>query len=128
MRDLKQIIIHHTATPHHMDIGVKELRHWHVEDNGWLDVGYHFVIRQDGTIEPGRPVQTSGAHARGHNTHSVGIVLVGTGPNFTRHQWNALNEQVILLTAQYDITQILGHNDVGNTACPGFDVSVWWNA
>ena len=128
MRNINRIIIHHTATPAHMTIGVREVRHWHVEDNGWSDIGYHFVIRRDGVVEAGRPIKIPGAHAKGYNADSIGIALVGTGPDFTRQQWRAMEEKVILLTAQYYITEVTGHRDVANTQCPGFDVRTWWGA
>ena len=127
MRNINRIIIHHTATPAHMNIGVREIRHWHVEDNGWSDIGYHFVIRRDGVAEAGRPIKIPGAHAKGHNADSIGIALVGTGPDVTRHQWRSLNEKVILLMAQYGNPDVIGHRDIANTQCPGFNVKTWWN-
>ena len=45
------IVIHCASTPASMDIGVKEIKKWHVEDNKWDDIGYHYVIRRDGTLE-----------------------------------------------------------------------------
>ena len=57
------IAIHCSATPPSMDIGVEKIREWHVKDNGWSDVGYHYIITRNGTIEPARPEELSGAHA-----------------------------------------------------------------
>ena len=126
MRNCDTIIIHHTATPASMDIGVEFIREIHTQDNGWAEIGYHFVIRMNGTVETGRDIGQRGAHAKGHNLASIGLALVGTGPDFTRQQWRALEEQVILLTAQYGISDIIGHQDVKNTKCPGFNVRHWW--
>ena len=69
------IIIHCAATKPSMDIGYQEIRKWHVEDNGWDDVGYHFIIRRNGKYEKGRPEGYSGAHAPSHNSRSIGICL-----------------------------------------------------
>ncbi len=77
MREINEIIVHCSATPESMDIGVKEIRDWHVNDNKWDDIGYHFVIRRDGTIECGRSIDKAGAHCKGHNAHSIGMCLVG---------------------------------------------------
>ena len=71
------IIIHCAATKKSMDIGYKEIREWHVDQNGWDDVGYHYIIRRNGKLEKGRPEEYSGAHAPSHNSRSIGICLVG---------------------------------------------------
>ena len=127
MRELNRIIIHHTDTFPYQEIGVAEIRHWHITDNGWRDIGYHYVIRRTGAVESGRPLTEIGAHAKGHNRDSIGVALVGGRPelNFTRWQWRALEQHVIMLCAQYGIEEIVGHRDVGGTNCPGFDVRAW---
>ena len=58
------------------DVKTSEIKRWHVEDNGWRDIGYHFVIELDGSIHKGRAVGTSGAHIVGEN-HNIGICYVG---------------------------------------------------
>ena len=58
-----------------MDIGVDDIRTWHVRDNGWDDVGYHHVIKRDGTVEKGREHDVIGAHAKGMNTNSLGEIM-----------------------------------------------------
>ena len=60
-----------------MDIDAETIRDWHVNGNGWSDIGYHYVIKRNGLVEAGRPVSISGAHAKGHNADSIGICLVG---------------------------------------------------
>ena len=129
MRSIHKIIIHHTATTKDMDIGAEEIRRWHVHERGWRDVGYHYIIRRDGSLEYGRPVEQSGAHAIGHNQDSIGVALVGGSPdvNFTRKQWLSLKELISELSAKYPQAEIVGHRDVGSTHCPGFDVAAWWN-
>ena len=77
VRMIDSIIIHSTATPVGMDVGVEDIRAWHVRDNGWRDIGYHWVIRRDGTIEEGRPEIAVGAHVAGYNHNSIGVALVG---------------------------------------------------
>lgn len=54
------------------------IRRHHVGHNGWSDIGYHFVIRKDGTIEDGRPLSRSGAHTEGAND-TIGICVTGDG-------------------------------------------------
>ena len=131
------IIIHCAATKKSMDIGYKEIREWHVDQNGWDDVGYHYIIRRNGKLEKGRPEEYSGAHAPSHNSRSIGICLVGGmaddgGPenNFTLEQFLTLKDLVNMIMDKYsDITEILGHCDVQDNKpnCPGFNVKEWLN-
>lgn len=135
MRPINKIIIHCSATPPSMDVGVKEIRQWHLE-RGWSDIGYHFVIRRDGTIEEGRPVAIKGAHcaAKGGNTGSIGICMVGgvrksgtkliTENNFTGKQWLAIDALIKRLLREYPaIDTLLGHRDLESRKdCPSFSV------
>ena len=92
------IVIHCASTPASMDIGVKEIKKWHIEDNKWDDIGYHYVIRRDGTLETGREEHRTGSHARQVNGTSLGVCLVGgygSGGwenNFTEEQFVALKD------------------------------------
>lgn len=128
----KHIIIHCSATRPSMDIGVREIRQWHKRDNGWLDVGYHFVIKRDGSIEIGRQINQVGAHTKGFNSTSIGICLVGgvnekmkPEDNFTPAQFAALKGLVASLKEQFpDALSVKGHRDFDpKKACPSFDVA-----
>ena len=129
MRHIDLIVVHCADTPALMDIGVKEIREWHIE-KGWSDVGYHYVIRRNGSIEKGRDDSTPGAHVRGFNKISLGICLVGGWKgnfDFTRKQMQALEGLLKELLEQYPRAIIKGHNQLdSDKACPGFDVEQWW--
>lgn len=125
MRKIKKIIVHCTATPG--DVSIKTVREWHVNERGWRDVGYHFLIRTDGTIEEGRPIEQSGAHTKGHNWDSIGVAYAGgTGKNGewldtrTDEQKDALVDLLCQLKDTYGGT-IYGHRDFSEKACPSFD-------
>lgn len=128
------IVLHCSATRGIQDIGAKEIRKWH-KDKGWADIGYHFVIRRNGKIEPGRAENTIGSHVQGHNTDSIGICLVGglddktwaPVSNFTAAQWKSLGQLVGTLTKRYPSAKVLGHRDFPKVqkACPCFDARVW---
>lgn len=112
-----------------MDIGVDEIRRWHVDGNGWSDIGYHYVIRRSGELELGRPVAKMGAHAKGHNGDSIGICMVGgisengdPDANFTAHQYHELEELNESLSRHFPITDTVGHRDISAKSCPCFDV------
>ena len=136
MRPINKIIIHCTATPPDMDIGLAEVRKWHTDPkpkgNGWRDVGYHFIIRRNGVVEIGRPVEEIGAHVAGHNKDSIGIALVGgvdghgkPDANFTEAQWANLERFARVLQREHPKATIHGHNEFAAKACPSFDVQEW---
>ncbi len=133
MRDVDTFVIHCSATPPHMDIGLEEIAQWHLE-RGWRACGYHFVIRRDGTLEEGRPVDSVGAHAKGHNLRSVGICLVGgttdggfPASNYTRAQWRTLDRLVAGLHFTFPGSKVVGHCDLEGVDkdCPCFDARSW---
>jgi len=124
MRKIKAIVIHCSDTPAKMNIGAEEIDRWHRE-RGWKGIGYHYVIRRDGDIEDGRPVEKRGAHVAGHNNNTIGICLVGR-KTFTKEQWAALTTLVIQLQSIYKCT-VRGHRDYTRMkSCPNFDVRRWW--
>ena len=133
VREIKKVVIHAADTPASMDIGVEEIRRWHTDPpprgNGWSRVGYHYVIRRDGSLEYGVDEMEAGIHARGHNADSIAICLVGGKPdaNFTRHQWKTLENIVDYLVKRYPNAEVMGHRDLDSgKACPCFDVKAWW--
>lgn len=128
MRKIDLIVIHCADTPATMDIGAAEIRKWHVDGNGWADIGYHYVIRRSGDCEKGREDAVPGAHVSGHNNHSIGICLVGGKPNcnFTAQQWSTLNSLLVRLRGEYPNADLKGHNELDSLkSCPQFDVKAY---
>lgn len=129
MRKINKIIIHCSATPPTSDIGAFQIDAWH-KQQGWDEIGYHFVIRRNGEIEKGRDIEKIGAHCKGHNADSIGICLVGgldkdgkPENNFTQNQFLSLRSLAAKLRGQFsEIQSIHGHNEFANKACPCFDV------
>jgi N-acetylmuramoyl-L-alanine amidase len=128
----KYITVHCSATPPNRDIGVNEIRTMHLH-RGWSDIGYHFVICRDGSVEAGRPSGKVGAHVKGHNQDNIGICLVGgvdkslnPEDNFTPAQFDSLRELISDVVSHYGIheSNIKGHRDWPNVnkACPCFSV------
>ena len=117
------IVIHHTGSPD-MDASAEQIHEWHLS-NGWAGIGYHFVVRKNGTIERGRPQWAKGAHAEGDNSHSIGIHLSG---NFSAVKPTTKQiENTALLIANLceeygipiDREHIVGHGELMATDCPG---------
>ena len=119
-----QIVIHHTGNAVDDDLSAAEIDASH-KAQGWTCIGYHYVIRKDGTVEQGRPHWTVGAHAYGHNSHTIGIHVCG---NFeeavpTDEQIESLAMLLANLCTDYglpiDRDHIVGHRELMSTACPG---------
>lgn len=117
------LVIHHVGIPDG-DTSAAAIHKAHLA-NGWAGIGYHYVIRKDGSIERGRPLATVGAHAEGQNYHTVGINVTG---NFeketpTQSQIASLEKLLVFLCQTYDIhpsaATIVGHRNVNSTDCPG---------
>ena len=126
----EHIVIHCSDTPPSMDVGVAEVREWHLQ-RGWDDVGYHYIIKRDGAVQCGRPLYDMGAHVKGRNQSSLGICLIG-GLNgnfdFTRHQLDSLKSLVLRVKGIWPAAGVVGHRQFDpSKECPGFNVPEWWN-
>ena len=144
--NVTRIVIHCSATKADQDIGAHEINEWHVK-RGWKMIGYHSVIRRDGAVEGGRPLDMVGAHALGHNLYTLSVCMVGgldkngfPEDNFTPEQYRSL---AMLLTNWCTtfprINDICGHHDLSPDIdgdgvvekwewlkdCPCFSVRDW---
>lgn len=76
MRSISLLIIHCSAVRPGQQSSAKDIDLWH-RQRGWRMIGYHYVVRRNGTVEKGRAEETTGAHCVGHNAHSIGICYEG---------------------------------------------------
>tara|TARA_R100001129_G_scaffold182432_1_gene163059 strand:- start:48 stop:482 length:435 start_codon:yes stop_codon:yes gene_type:complete len=123
-----KLVVHCADTPEDMDIGAEKIREWHTKERGWDDIGYHWVIKRDGTLEAGRAINKQGAHAKAVNGSSIGCCLVGRGDNFTDDQYYTLHNLIVTTQNMYPDIEVIGHSDVEpkKPNCPGFDVKEWY--
>lgn len=128
MRKIKEIIVHCSATAEGKDFGAKDIDLWH-RAQGWDCIGYHYVVKLDGTVESGRPIEKVGAHCKGHNAYSIGVCYIGglaadgKTPKDTRtpQQKAALQLLVDNLKRVYTGSKVYGHCDFASKACPCFN-------
>lgn len=129
MKPIK-IILHCSATKENADFSSADIKQWHIK-RGFKNIGYHYVIRLDGTIEAGRNENEIGAHCIGHNKDSLGICYIGGldkdgKPKDTRthEQKEALYNLVGKLMLKYDIPveNIHCHYEFANKSCPCFKI------
>lgn len=139
-REISEVVVHWSATYINQNIGAEEIDQWH-KARDFSGIGYHYVIRRDGSLQRGRPLNEIGAHAKtgGHNNFSVGICLVGgyncasgtknpdqfaNSTSVNNAQWASLKN---FLRAFYSIHpggQVWGHNDTDpdNKIDPGISM------
>ena len=136
MRTINKIVIHNACTPEGKYFDIDDIRRWHTsrppEGRGWSDVGYHYVVLLDGTIQLGRMLNVPGAHVGGHNSKSIGICYIGgmtadmKTPKDTRtvEQKSSIAHLLYTLKRSFNDAEIVGHCDLdpeGKPDCPGFD-------
>lgn len=141
--EIKYLAIHCSATPASQDIGAVDIDKMH-RLRGFLRIGYHYVIRRDGTVEKGREDDQAGAHTQNFNSVALGICMVGgveketdvkrngngavttlvAKDNFTEAQKNTLRDLLKELKVKHPKAIIQGHRDFPKVAkdCPSFSV------
>ncbi len=128
MREINKIIVHCAATPEGKHITVKDIDRWH-RQRGFNQIGYHYVIYLDGSINKGRDEALKGAHCTGQNANSIGVCYIGgvakdgKTPKDTRtlEQKKALLQLLTELKKKYPKATICSHKQFANKACPSFD-------
>lgn len=126
IRSIKEIIVHCTASDveKHDKHALKYLHKFHVLENGWSDIGYHYVISKSKGLEIARPIIRTGSHVRGRNNYSIGIVLCGLN-DFDEYQFIVLEKLLINLVCIFEIhpDSVLGHGEIDpSKSCPNIDM------
>ncbi|RZB58820.1 Amidase 2 domain containing protein [Asbolus verrucosus] len=124
------VVIHHSESPgacySKADCidAMQSMQNYHMDSNGWADIGYSFGVGSDGNAYTGRGWSRVGAHAPGYNSQSIGICLIGNWMNDVppSQQLQAVHELI-----QYGVDngkisssyKLVGHREVTATDCPG---------
>lgn len=135
------IVIHYSATPIESDFTAADIDQMH-RARGFREIGYHYFIRKDGTVETGRDLSQAGrfevgAHSKGENSSSVGVCYEGgvrhsdVNKGFdsrTPAQTAAMIKLIRELQDRFKGAKVVGHRDMpyASTQCPGFDAGAWW--
>lgn len=118
-------MVHHSAGP--ADQSVRAIQDFHMDSNGWDDIGYNYLINSSG-IHEGRGALVIGAHAAEHNTPNVGVCVIGDYSS--SEPGDSIKEN---LQALYAIINSMAgktlavrtHRQVNPTACPGDRLHSW---
>lgn len=137
--NITKVVIHHTASGKDLQDPMKAIRdiyYFHTITRGWGDIGYNYIIDQNGNIYEGRAGGDGvvGAHAGRGNVGSIGIAVLGNyeGSEVPEPVIHALVALVRAKTQQYNIDpmassmfrgenlpNVMGHRDIMSTSCPG---------
>ena len=122
------LVLHHTVSMYAGPQSVRNIQSFHMNTNGWADLGYNWLVSPAGTVYEGRGWGTQGAHARGQNANSIGVAYIGDGRLPVS---DAAKFAILRLAAEADRRfgrelRRVGHRDVGATACPGDVLYGWW--
>lgn len=126
-RNISEIILHCSATEEGKSYTKEDIRKWHIA-KGYTEIGYHYVVYINGSVNIGRNVNLIGAHCVDHNSKSIGICYIGglrkgkPADTRTPKQKESLIALLRLLKRMYPNAKIYGHNEFANKACPCFDV------
>lgn len=106
----------------------RSIQNYHMDSQGWSDVGYNFLVDKDGKIYEGRGWLVVGAHAAPRNTQGIGVCFIGSD-NMT----TAAKRAVVALydEANRRAGRTLarrGHRDINSTSCPGAKNYSWWKS
>jgi hypothetical protein len=133
MREIDTFIIHHSASPR--ETTAQDISDWHTFPpplgRGWrLGNGYHRVVEVELVVD-GRKIQWQGAHCKGWNQNSIGIVVTGNncvvGQEWSWDQQTRLANLLLYLSGLWPAAKARGHRDMpgAKTECPGIDITDW---
>lgn len=135
------LVVHHSASANTSnDWAAVVLSFWnfHVNTNGWADIGYNLLIDPNGTLYEGRGggENVTGAHFCGKNGGTMGVCMIGTYTNTQASEaarktlvdvlaWKACRENInpaetlVHASSGLNLFRISGHRDGCSTECPG---------
>ena len=137
LREVKAIVLHCSATPEGRAVTTEMIKADHVCANKWEDIGYHYVIENDGIVHSGRSVKYQGAHCvdNGMNACSLGVCYVGgmtkdmksAKDTRTETQKYAMYGIVLALCIKHNLRMrhVHGHNEYAKKACPSFKIEAF---
>ena len=129
MRSITLIVIHCSAVGPDQQSSAAQIDTWHRQRGFHLGIGYHYVIRRNGEIEPGRPEWMVGAHCLNHNKYSIGVCYEGgidargqPADTRTLEQKASMRKLLERLHQRYPKAVIVGHRDLSHDRdCPCLD-------
>ncbi|MFG1853590.1 N-acetylmuramoyl-L-alanine amidase [Actinomadura geliboluensis] len=122
-----EFVVHYSEGPTTQT--VRSIQDFHMDGNGWADIGYNFLVDVKGRIYEGRGWLTVGAHAPGHNSSGIGVCMIGRDGDATaaaKRSIRAVYDEAV--RRKGGGLKKLGHRDVYATSCPGDQLYAWVRA
>lgn len=120
-RAVTRVFIHCSASDNPNHDNVATLRKWHVDENKWSDIGYHYFITKDGVLHECRPLEKKPAAQGKHNPKTIAICVSGLS-DFNEKQFAKLKELCGAIDLAYNkAVTFHGHREVAAKECPVFD-------
>lgn len=138
VRSLSQVnylAIHHSAGPDTQT--AEEIANYHISNNGWGGIGYHFLVAKDGTVYYVGDISTARANVANLNEQVIGICLIGnftSGRIPTNEQLDSVHKLCEFFIESYpdlpnvnSYDSVLGHSELSDqsTPCPGDSWFSW---
>jgi N-acetylmuramoyl-L-alanine amidase len=140
-KEIAGAIVHWSATFLNQNVGSAWIHDIHIRERDFEGVGYHLIIRRDGTLQRGRPLNRRGAHDINNNETFLGFCFIGgynatskgakkpfwkynSSDSFTAEQWNTYDTLMSTFHKVFPSAQVNGHYATSNDGKedPGFDV------
>lgn len=121
-----EFFVHHTDGPKTQTI--RSIQDFHLDGRGWGDVGYNFLVREDGTVYEGRGWLVVGAHCPGHNRSGIGVAFIGSNnpTDAAKQSIRRLYDEACRRAGRK--LRRYGHGDKWATDCPGSRLRAWVDA
>ncbi|GLW63613.1 hypothetical protein Arub01_18570 [Actinomadura rubrobrunea] len=122
-----EFVVHYSEGPTSQT--PRQIQDYHMDHNGWADIGYNFLVDVKGRIYEGRGWLTVGAHATGHNTSGIGVCFIGRDGDATdaaKKSIRWLYDEAVRRKGKSLAKK--GHRDVTATSCPGDELYRWVKA
>lgn len=119
----RTVVVHHSVEYDGDDLStVRHIQDLHMDDRGWADIAYHFLVGKTGQVFEGRALNARGTHVEYYNTGSVGVVFLGDFEveQPTAPQLEQGRRLIDWLALRLELTHLAGHFEFNETtACPG---------
>jgi len=128
-RPVPRYFVHHSEGAHCTTEAacknvVKGIQNYHMDSNGWADIGYNFLVGEDGNAYEGRGEDRQGAHSPNYNSSAYGVCIMGSFTNINPNAaaLNVTQQLISCLISRGKLSSnytLHGHRDGTCTSCPG---------
>ncbi|MFC9938757.1 N-acetylmuramoyl-L-alanine amidase [Nocardiopsis alba] len=118
--------VHYSAGPTSQT--PRQIQDFHMDSNGWADIGYNFLVDRSGKIYEGRGWTVVGAHAAPHNTSHIGVCFIGRDGDAGKAAKNAIRslyDEAVKKAGKKLSKTWHGGLSGNSTDCPGADLRGW---